>query len=50
MSLTQTGREIESRVNQAWRKVEEISTKGLNDKEKAQFVALAKKIATTLKS
>lgn len=50
VSLTQTGREIESRVNQAWRKVEEISTKGLNDKEKAQFVALAKKIATTLES
>lgn len=48
VSLTQAGREIESRVTQAWSKVEEITTEHLNDEEKVQFVALAKKIAATL--
>jgi Transcriptional regulators len=48
VSLTQAGREIESRVTQAWSKVEEITTEHLNDEEKARFVALAKKIAATL--
>ncbi|QOS81901.1 winged helix-turn-helix transcriptional regulator [Paenibacillus sp. JNUCC31] len=50
VSLTQTGREIESRVNQAWSKLEEITTEHLNDEEKVQFVALAKKIAVTLEN
>ncbi len=50
VSLTQTGREIESRVTQAWCKVEEITTENLNDEEKVQFVALAKKIAATLEN
>ena len=48
VSLTQAGRDIESRVNQAWSKVEEITTENLNEEEKAQFVALAKKITAVL--
>lgn len=48
VSLTQAGREIESRVNQVWSKMEEITTEQLNDEEKVQFAALAKKIAATL--
>ncbi|MFB9331122.1 MarR family winged helix-turn-helix transcriptional regulator [Paenibacillus aurantiacus] len=48
VSLTQTGREFESRVTQAWSKLEEITTEHLHDEEKAQFAALAKKIAATL--
>lgn len=50
VSLTQAGREIESRVIQAWSKVEEITTKVLNEEEKIQFVALAKKIAGSLEN
>ncbi|WP_445669509.1 MarR family winged helix-turn-helix transcriptional regulator [Paenibacillus sp. FSL R10-2736] len=48
VSLTQEGRDIETRVDQAWRKLEEITTEHLNDEEKVQFVALAKKIAANL--
>ncbi|CAI6062262.1 MarR family winged helix-turn-helix transcriptional regulator [Cohnella sp. JJ-181] len=48
VSLTQAGRDIESRVNQAWSKMEEITIENLNDEEKALFVALAKKITAVL--
>ncbi|MDF2652690.1 MAG: MarR family transcriptional regulator [Paenibacillus sp.] len=50
VSLTQTGREVEPRVIQAWSKLEEITTKVLNDEEKIQFVALAQKIAASLET
>ncbi|MDI4643722.1 MarR family winged helix-turn-helix transcriptional regulator [Cohnella hashimotonis] len=50
VSLTQAGREVESRVNEAWSKMEEITIENLNDEEKAQFVALAKKITAVLES
>ncbi|WP_254075390.1 MarR family winged helix-turn-helix transcriptional regulator [Paenibacillus tritici] len=48
VSLTPEGRDIESRVNQAWRQLEELSTEQLSKEEKVQFEALAKKIAATL--
>lgn len=48
VSLTQAGREIESRVTQVWNKMEEITTENLSDEEKVQFVALAKKITAVL--
>ena len=48
VSLTQAGREIESRVTQVWSKMEDITTKNLSDEEKVQFVALAKKITAVL--
>ncbi|WP_246096463.1 MarR family winged helix-turn-helix transcriptional regulator [Paenibacillus sinopodophylli] len=50
VSLTQTGREVEPRVTQAWSKLEEMTTKALNDEEKKQFIALAQKIAASLES
>ncbi|MGO4370951.1 MarR family winged helix-turn-helix transcriptional regulator, partial [Paenibacillus sp. MCAF20] len=50
VSLTQKGREVEPRVIQAWSKLDEITTKVLNDEEKIQFVALAKKIAVSLEA
>lgn len=50
VSLTQAGREIEAKVNQAWRKVEELTTKNLNEEESALFVALSKKIAQALEN
>ncbi|MFD2329497.1 MarR family winged helix-turn-helix transcriptional regulator [Cohnella sp. GCM10020058] len=50
VSLTEAGREIESRVNQAWSKMEEITIENLNDEEKAQFAALAKKITAVLEN
>lgn len=48
VSLTRAGRDIEARVNQAWSKMEEITTENLNEEEKAQFVALAKKVTAVL--
>ncbi|MFC3803884.1 MarR family winged helix-turn-helix transcriptional regulator [Cohnella sp. GCM10012308] len=50
VSLTEAGRELESRVNQAWSKMEEITIENLNEEEKAQFVALAKKITAVLEN
>lgn len=50
VSLTQTGREVEPRVIQAWSKLEEITTIVLNDEEKIQFLALAQKIAASLET
>ncbi|NOU77474.1 MarR family transcriptional regulator [Paenibacillus sp. LMG 31459] len=48
VSLTQEGRDIETRVDQAWRKLEEITTEHLSAEEKVQFAVLAKKIAANL--
>lgn len=50
VSLTQAGRDIESRVTMVWSKMEEITIENLNDEEKTQFVALAKKVAAVLEN
>lgn len=48
VSLTQAGRDMESGVTQAWSRMEEMTIENLNEEEKVQFVALAKKIVVAL--
>lgn len=48
VSLTEAGRSFESKVMAAWSKLEEMTTKDLNEEEKEQFAELARKIAASL--
>ncbi|OZB95321.1 MarR family winged helix-turn-helix transcriptional regulator [Paenibacillus sp. XY044] len=50
VSLTQAGRDIELRVNDAWSKVEALTTEALTEDEQMTFVTLARKIAASLEA
>jgi DNA-binding MarR family transcriptional regulator len=50
VSLTQAGRDLESKVLDAWSSLENMTTGGLTEQEKTLFVTLSRKIAAVVDS